>query len=177
MPRVVSKRSRFVFDLSEFRTRSHTLRLSPAAAEGGVIFATIGDERVTIVHPPGITASSPKLQRFAVNLIGRLYRMEAEEFLPRRVAALAAEHGMGYDSVTLRDMTSQWGSCSLDGRICLNTRLMALPDRLIDLIILHELAHTVHMNHSRAFRATLDSMLDGRLAELEAELKTYYLYA
>lgn len=173
MPRVVCKRSRYISDLPEFRTRSHALRLSPAAA-AGPISATIGQEQVTVVHPPRLTASSPRLQKFALNLVGRLYRMEAEEFLPRRVAALAAEHGMAYDRVALRDMTSRWGSCSIDGRICLNIRLMALPDRLIDFVILHELAHTVHMNHGPAFRATLDGMLGGRLAELEAELKTYY---
>lgn len=175
MPRVVCKRSRSIADLASFRTRSHALRLSPSATDGRVS-ATIGPEWVTIVHPPGLAASDARLQRFALLLVGRIYRMEAEAFLPLRMAALAAANGLSYVRVALRDMTSRWGSCSSDGRICLNTRLMALPDRLVDMVALHELAHTVHMNHGPAFRATLDGMLGGRLAELEAELKTYRFY-
>lgn len=175
MPLVVCKRSRSIADVASFRTRSHALRLSPSAADGRVS-ATIGREWVTIVHPPGLAPSDARLQRLALLLVGRLYALEAADDLPSRVARLAAAHGVTYGRVSLRDMTSRWGSCSSDGRICLNTRLMALPDSLVDMVVLHELAHTVHMNHGAAFRATLDKMLGGGLAALEAELKTYRFY-
>ena len=50
-----------------------------------------------------------------------------------------------------RFMRSQWGSCSHDGVIALNTHLVKTPERVIDYVILHELCHLVHHDHSRRF--------------------------
>jgi len=51
----------------------------------------------------------------------------------------------------IRYMRSQWGSCGIDGRIALNTHLIKCPVRVIDYVILHELCHLVHHDHSRRF--------------------------
>ncbi len=50
---------------------------------------------------------------------------------------------------------------------------MRLPDELIDLVILHELTHTLHMDHSKAFYADLDKFLGGRHAALNKALKGF----
>lgn len=55
----------------------------------------------------------------------------------------------------LRFMTRQWGSCSPSGRLTLNPWLMAAPREAIDYVLLHELCHLKHHNHSRSFYATL----------------------
>lgn len=52
-------------------------------------------------------------------------------------------------------MRSQWGSCSADGRISLNTHLIKTPAALIDYVILHELCHLKHLNHGKRFYALM----------------------
>jgi predicted metal-dependent hydrolase len=54
-----------------------------------------------------------------------------------------------------RFMRSQWGSCSVDGKISLNTHLVKTPEPVIDYVVLHELCHLEHHNHSRRFYALL----------------------
>jgi predicted metal-dependent hydrolase len=81
----------------------------------------------------------------------RWYRKAAEEYFHPRVAELATVHGFQYSKVTLRRQKSRWGSCSKKKAISLNARLIKAPDAVSDYVILHELAHTEHMNHSREY--------------------------
>ena len=78
-------------------------------------------------------------------------RKKAKEFLPKRLAYLAIENGFEYNKISLRNQKTRWGSCSRDKNISLNIALVTLPVHLIDYVLLHELTHTVHMNHSREF--------------------------
>lgn len=71
--------------------------------------------------------------------------------LPARLMELAAEHGFAVGGVRVRDQRSLWGSCSLRGSISLNWRLVGMPPEVRDYILLHELAHLRHPNHSRRF--------------------------
>lgn len=58
-----------------------------------------------------------------------------------------------------RFMRSQWGSCSASGRISLNSHLAKLPEELVRYVVLHELCHLVHLNHSRRYYALLEQYL------------------
>lgn len=58
-----------------------------------------------------------------------------------------------------RFMRSQWGSCSASGRISLNSHLAKLPRELVRYVVLHELCHLVHLNHSRRYYALLERYL------------------
>lgn len=100
----------------------------------------------------------------------RLRRLAAEE-LPRRVAELAALHGLAFRSVTVRNQRSRWGSCSARHVISLNWRLVQAPEFVRDYIILHELAHTRHLNHSARFWEEVARLCPGH-AEAEHWLKT-----
>lgn len=73
------------------------------------------------------------------------------EVLPRRVQQLASGQGLRPSRVSVRDQWTRWGSCSAQGRISLNWRLLLLPPELQDYVLWHELAHCLHLNHGPAF--------------------------
>lgn len=81
---------------------------------------------------------------------GYLRALATREF-PPRVLAFAARHGLTVQRVTVRNQKSRWGSCSPRGTISLNWRLIQTPDPVRDYIMLHELCHLRHMNHSARF--------------------------
>lgn len=92
----------------------------------------------------------------------------ARQYLPIRLAMLAQEHGMTYRRVQIRGQRTRWGSCSSTGTISLNYKLLFLSPALVDYVLLHELAHTRHMDHSPAFWRQLQSMqADARLQDVQ----------
>ena len=98
-------------------------------------------------------------------------RRQAKATLPARVAELAARFGFRYGRVTIRAARTKWGCCTAQNNISLSLFLMTLPDHLRDFVILHELCHTVHHNHSPRFHALLDQCTGGREAELNRQLR------
>jgi predicted metal-dependent hydrolase len=83
---------------------------------------------------------------------GHLRRLASRE-LPHRLLELAAHHGFVVQRITIRNQRSRWGSCSRSGTISLNWRLIQAPPFVSDYILLHELAHLKHMNHSARYWA------------------------
>jgi hypothetical protein len=79
--------------------------------------------------------------------------------LPPRAWELAAETRTVPSSVTVRNQRSRWGSCSDRGTVSLNWRLIQMPDRVRDYVILHELVHLGNeMNHSSRFWARVEEV-------------------
>ena len=79
---------------------------------------------------------------------------EARQVFPERVEYWQRTMGgISIGKVTVRNQLSRWGSCSQNGNISLNVLLLKAPPRVLDYVIIHELAHRLQMNHSKAFWA------------------------
>ena len=85
------------------------------------------------------------------------YRKLASEYLPPRVAELAAEYSFTYNRLRIKNQKTRWGSCSAKGNINLNLRLMMAPVDAIDYVIFHELCHLKELNHSPKFWLLVES--------------------
>lgn len=85
--------------------------------------------------------------------VRRWYQQRALDVLGERLASWRHLPWLkqGLPEWRTRYMRSQWGSCGIDGRIALNTHLVKCSERVIDYVILHELCHLVHHDHSRRF--------------------------
>jgi predicted metal-dependent hydrolase len=82
------------------------------------------------------------------------YRIRAEETFRRyleKCTEVTARHGVPSAEITLRKMQTRWGSCSSKGRVTINTNLIQAPVHCIEYVIMHELCHLKHHNHSKAF--------------------------
>ena len=79
-------------------------------------------------------------------------------YIPARVRYYAPLVGVDYGRITIRCQRSRWGSCSDKGNLNFNCLLMLLPAQVIDSVVVHELCHRKHMNHSAAFYAQVKRM-------------------
>lgn len=108
-------------------------------------------QRIVVMLPNGHALDSPPIQQQIRDEVAKILRREAKAYLPRRLATLASTHGFRYERVRFSHSGGRWGSCSSTGTISLNIALMKLPHELIDYVLIHELCHTRHMNHSKDF--------------------------
>lgn len=141
-----------------FRGEWHRLE----AGEGGVV--RLGFESIPVKDMGGNLRPEVECHLRAL----------ATRELPPCVLAHARQQGLTVQRVTVRNQRSRWGSCSRRGTISLNWRLIQVPPFVSDYIILHELAHLRHMNHSPRFWQEVEGFCPAYLAA-EQWLKTHRL--
>jgi len=100
----------------------------------------------------------------------RFYKTYACEYLPSRLKYFSDKMGLEYSEIKFRKMKSMWGSCNSKGVITLNSELMKVKKELIDYVLVHELAHLKHMNHSKDFHKLVERYLVNSYS-LRKELK------
>ena len=105
-----------------------------------------------LLIPPG---SSAKLKI----LMERFYRLECEKYMTRQLNILLPRLKLEIEGFSINGARKRFGSCSSRKRLNFSWQLMMYPDELIELVILHELAHLKEMNHSPAFYRVLASYL------------------
>jgi predicted metal-dependent hydrolase len=146
-----------IFNENEpFHTKYHQLQLKEY--EGKSLRSIIKNNFIYIFYPKHANAEDPKIQSYIRKIIIEAWRLEAKAYLPKRVKELAEIYGFNYNKLNIRNNRSRWGSCSHTNNISLNVQLMRLPGELCDYVILHELCHTIHKNHSHLFWDTLDKV-------------------
>lgn len=137
--------------------RDHHIRFQAMQQE--LIKSRVSKTEVVVSFPADLAPSDPAVQAEATKAATRAIKREAEAVLPARLFMLAKQHGYNYKSVSVKNMTSRWGSCSNNGVINLSIWLMQTSDELINYVICHELAHLKQPNHSPAFWQTVATMV------------------
>jgi predicted metal-dependent hydrolase len=135
--------------------KSHRL----AVTEGEVFASRLIGTFLQVTVPYETPPDSAPAQAYIKDAALKALRTQSKAYLTRRLEALANEHGFSYQTIRFSNAGTRWGSCSTNGTISLNIWLMQLPFTLIDYVLIHELCHTRHMNHSTQFWALVESIL------------------
>ena len=98
---------------------------------------------------------------------------KAQEELFSRLEHFSDKYNLSYRRAAFRCQKTRWGSCSSQNNISLNINVVYLPNHLQDYILLHELCHIRHKNHSHAFWGKLNTYCHGKAKEFAKELKKY----
>lgn len=102
----------------------------------------------------------------------RARKEEARAFVHARLAHWQSLHPFVFGQVRIKNHRRAWGSCSSKKNLNFNWRLIHLPPELADYVVLHELCHTVHLNHSPEFWALVKTFrADAKT--LQANLRQY----
>ncbi len=83
----------------------------------------------------------------------------ALKLIPERVSYYAKIMGVTYGRITIREQKTRWGSCSGKGNLNFNWKLVLMPEGVLDYVVVHELAHRIEMNHSKAFWRIVEQTL------------------
>lgn len=86
-------------------------------------------------------------------------RKRAAEVIETRCRYYAPVMGVSYGTVTIREQKTRWGSCSMKGNLNFNWKLVLMPSEILDYVVVHELAHRIHMDHSAEFWAEVGKIL------------------
>lgn len=90
-------------------------------------------------------------QQRVPKILAHWLKQQARRALLPWLQALSQQTGLNYKSAMVRNTSTRWGSCSASKTISLNCKLLFLPRDLVEYVLLHELVHTIHMNHARPF--------------------------
>lgn len=148
-------------DSIRFAASGHAFRLQYAAGDGSLRLQPAGEALVVHGDVGRVALVRHALQRFTMHM--------ARAVLAPRLQQLSGVTGLSYHRLQIRRQRTRWGSCSRSGTISLNACLLFQPPEVVDYLLIHELAHTRHMNHSRRFWA-LVARHEPRWRELDAAL-------
>ena len=100
------------------------------------------------------------------------YKKKFKEVAIPRLTYFADQYNLAVNQIRIKEQKTLWGSCSSRNNINLNYLLIMAPMNVIDYVIIHELAHTIHRNHSSHFWKTVESMMPN-FKEAKTWLKDY----
>ncbi|MCO8593033.1 M48 family metallopeptidase [Burkholderia multivorans] len=166
----IAEKQRWIFaKLAEWKTRTEQRALPQIDWRDGAQLPYLG-KTITIALGSGAVAFDALAQRLSLPLPAQAdaqqikdrvqgwLQGEAKRIFVERLAVYAEKLGVTYSMVALSSAATRWGSCSSDGKIRLNWRLIHFPMSIIDYVVAHELSHLREMNHSPAFWQTVESI-------------------
>lgn len=134
---------------------------------------SLSDGVLHIICPGIKDFADSSVQNTLRNSIENAMRSEAKRVFPPKLESLARIHRFDYTALTINKSKTRWGSCSSRRSINLSYFCLQLPEYLLDFVILHELCHTVEMNHGERFWMLLDKVSGGNARKYTHELKKH----
>lgn len=104
----------------------------------------IGEDKITIFQSDQVNLSPN-------TIFTKWVKNYAKVYIIKRVTLLAKEYNFTFNKISIREQSTRWGSCSSQKNLNFNWKLILAPSYILDYVIIHELAHTIQMNHSKAF--------------------------
>ncbi len=150
--------------------KRHSLHI--AHGSGNRISGRILPEKINVKVPIDATIESAVVQKKLELYTRRALMIEAEELILPRVRQFAERFHFSVGKIEIKNLRSRWGSCSSKQDLAFSLFLIQLPWEVIDYVIIHELAHTVHMNHSKDFWQLVE-VHQPQYRELRRTLKQY----
>ncbi len=164
--KVVFKKRFWIKEKQEF-VRDRCKKVIPKKFVSGEGFLYLGDmyklEFVDVMNMPIVFDSSFKIARknyyMAKEILITWYKAQAYQKISERVNWHSSLSGLKYNKIKLSDAQKRWGSCSAKGNLNFSWRLIMAPLRVIDYVVVHELAHLEEKNHSKRFWNKIKIML------------------
>jgi predicted metal-dependent hydrolase len=145
----LSKHPPSIFKDSDLIGKAHRLHFIEASTPTVVLKSKVNPTSIMITT--SLKTSSAAVQDKTRQAAEKALKNEADNLLLPRLEQLAVKYGYSYNGAKVRKLTARWGSCSSAKQISLSFYLVQLPWNLIDYVLLHELAHTTYLNHSKDF--------------------------
>ena len=158
---------------ADYKIEKDNFSFMLSASKSSRYFIRYDGSKATLFYPVTADFFDENTQEFLRRVRVTALHHVAKGHLSQRLKMLAVKYGFSYNAVSLRDCHSRWGSCSNRKNISLSIYLQLLPQHLADYVILHELCHTVEMNHSASFWELMNKVTDGKAKSMRAELKKY----
>ena len=119
-----------------------------------------------------ITISKNYTNEMLTKIIKDWYKKQCLNLVQERVALYAKKYNLNYSKITIKEQKTVWGTCNQNNDLTFNLRIMMFRPEIIDYLVVHELSHTVHKNHSVKYWQFVESILPN-YKELEKNLKNY----
>ncbi len=130
-------------------------------------------DNIKLLCPTTLDFQNEDSQLLVRKVITNLMVKRAEEILPKMLDNICEKCKLSYKSVRISKAQTRWGSCSSSKNISLNCYLLLLPMYLIESVMIHELCHTIEMNHGPRFWALMDQFTNNKAKALREEIKKY----
>lgn len=143
------------------KNKAYEINLEDEVALFGEIYSIDSDESAYLRE--SLSKLKDNSKQKVIKCYDIFYKNIASSYITSRVEYYSKIMNLEYQTIKYRKMKSRWGSCTSKKVLTFNTELMKVRKELIDYVVVHELAHLKHMNHSKEFHSFVDSFLENSL--------------
>ncbi len=116
-------------------------------------------ERVVVTESKITIFLSENNNKHPKTIFEKWIREYARKVIEDRTKSISLEAGFKYNRVSIREQSTRWGSCSSERNLNFNWKLILAPPQVLDYVVVHELSHTVEMNHSKSFWNVVEKVM------------------